>query len=314
MQIQNPSRFLKIASFVIALGILGGGTLLAEKNAGLFDELHPKSVGASVVAAETPETIGECEKIGRATIVGELGVIKNMKIYATKKDDLQNILANQRFEYTDVISTALEEESITLVEVQKNREYEFTVRDGEPEFWECMLTKSELFENVTIIGVNFFETNELLVADEKIEKEFEEFGYHFGAVSRVPKFLDIVELPNEIEVAKRTAYFYDRPFVRTFEIQLSPDFDYLDLKQAITDATGNLNRAAFDNDSAYTTWDDLAATIFWMKSESGDNDKVIGFVYEYKVFRHARRALKAVAENFFFVEKEVEDEVEDKEK
>lgn len=300
MQIKNPSRFLKISAGIISFAILAGGTLLAEKNTETFGKLNPSSVKTSVF--ETEETDLECEKIGRDTIVSTLGVSNNMKIYAIKKEDLKNILTNQNFEYTNILSSGLENESISLAEVQKNREYEFTVLDGEPEFWKCALDKSELFENVTIVGENFFETDNLLISDEKFETEFEDFGYHLGAVSHVPKFLDVVKLPDDIVVAKRTAYFYDRPFARTFEIQINSDFDYIDLRQSIVNATGNLNHAAFGENSIYTTWDNLAATIFWIKSEYGDKDKIVGFVYEYKVFRHVRRAISAVADNFFFVE------------
>jgi hypothetical protein len=297
MRTKNPERFLKITAFALGLAILAGGTVLSEKNAALFGEFDARSIEASVVATvESP--IGKCAKVGRGAVVTLLGVGDNMKIYATKKSDLKNILANQKFEFTEAISTALTAGSISLVEIEENREYEFTVQDGEPEFWQCVIAASELFENVTIVGENFFTTDNLLIKSEEFAKAFADYGYHFGAISRVPKFIDLVELPDSIAVAKRTAYFFDRPFVQVFEIELNSDIDYLNWKKAIIAKLGNLNYAAFGENSTYSSWDKKAATFFHVEKSSEKINRVVAFVYDYNVFRHARRAFKSVAENF----------------
>lgn len=289
MRVINPTRFLIYAALGIAAVAVAAGPFTLKKNADQVD-LQAVHAAASVAAVsdsqEALETIGKCIPKGRSDIVALMG--GDFKIYANAKNDLSALLGNTEYEVLDAISTAIKDEKLTLTDVESSREYEFAVRDGEPEFWECVLRSSGLFDNVTLVGEGFFSTAKLLSATPTFEREMQRFDYNPGAVSRVPYFLDFISLPPNNSISKRTVYLRNQPFIRVFELSDSLNLDYYSLKDTVHEQAGPIQAAVFGSKSYYITWDDMAATILPI------GEKIFGFSYYQDHFKHTRRVISAL--------------------
>ncbi|MFH1375200.1 MAG: hypothetical protein ABIH35_00850 [Patescibacteria group bacterium] len=289
MRVPNPTRFLTYAALGIAAVTVAAGPFTAEKNAGQLD-LEAVHAAASVMAVtDSREAIGKCVPKGRSDIIALIG--GDLKIHANTKNDLGALLGNTGYEILDAISTAIKDGKLALTNIEPSREYEFTVKDGEPEFWECVLSSSGLFSNVTLVGEGFFDTGSLLSTTPTFEQEVQRFGYSPGAVSRVPYFLDLINLPPNNSISKRTVYLRNQPFIRVFELGDSPSLDYYSLKEAIREQAGPVWAAAFGTKSYYITWDDMAATILPI------GGKIFGFSYYQDHFKHTRRVISVLQEN-----------------
>jgi len=296
----HSSRFLKTASFVIAFGILVFGTLVNEKNANFATAIKPSlneaSIAATTAKNSIPAEIGYCEQNTKNDY-------SEKSIFASA-DNFDKIITGAAVldsDFWNPLASAIEEGRIESKIVEPGKEYEFAVKDGQFDFWKCVLAEIPLFSSVS----EFSAENDFFSKTASFESQIKKFGYAAGDVDEVELFLNFVELPADHRILETTVLAEGETFFKLFEVELLEGTSYNDLRQDLRDLVGitNLRPAVFGADSYYWMWgaeDRMAASVFLIEG------KVFGVSYQTAHFKHIRRVVDALLEKFDLLAEKVD--------
>jgi len=288
----HPSRFLKTASFVIAFGVLLFGAVFHEKNANLIPKIEPNLNEASIAAVTAensiPTEIGDCQQNAESD--------ESEKSIFASVSSLDKIITGITIidlDFWNPLVTAIQEERIEAKIEESGKEYEFVVKDGQFDFWKCVLTEIPLFSSIseTTVKNRFFSKTAIF------ESQIEKFDYMIGNASEVELFLNFAELPAGHRILETTVLAEEKTFFKFFEVELLEGMNYNDLRKDLRDRVGitNLRPAVFGTDSYYWMWGEenrMAASVFSIEG------KVFGVSYQTAHFRHIRRVVDSLLKEF----------------
>ncbi|MCK5471604.1 hypothetical protein KAI54_00235 [Candidatus Gracilibacteria bacterium] len=288
----HPSRFLKTASFVIAFGVLLFGTIFHEKNANLIPKIKPNLNEASIAAVTAenliPIEIGDCQQNAESdesekSIFANMGSLDKVITGATVLD----------LNFWNPLVAAIQEDQIEVKIEESGKEYEFVVKDGQFDFWKCVLTEIPLFSSFseTTMKNKFFSKTAIF------ESQIEKFDYTIGNVGEVELFLNFAELPAGHRILETTVLAGEKTFFKIFEVELFEGMNYNDLRKDLRDRVGitNLRPAVFGTDSYYWMWGEenrMAASVFSIEG------KIFGVSYQTAHFHHIRRVIDSLLKEF----------------
>ncbi|MCF7836332.1 hypothetical protein K9N08_00160 [Candidatus Gracilibacteria bacterium] len=305
MPTKKPDTFLKVTSGILAFGILVFGTLANDKNAGILSEMDASLNQASVITddANTIPTIsGNCKQ---NTNISVLSALQPPQSLFASVDNLDAILTGEASFDTkamNYLTIAIAQNLVEAKILESGTKYEFVVRDGQVNFWKCMLQKNQLFSSITDAS----EDVEFLSNTQALENQIEKFGYSIDTVNEIENFLNFIKLPAGHRVLESTVLNSDGEiFFKIFETKLLDSFTYNDLRKDFRSRVGvtNLRPAVFGAESYYWMWgegDKMAASVFTI------GDRVFGISYQTAHFSHIRRVVDALREEFPLLLKKVE--------
>lgn len=295
-------------SGVLALGILALGTVFHEKNADIFSQLTPKLNEASVVSESSdsvPASVGNCQQNSN---LGFLSTLQpEISLFATVNnfDDILTGTATFDTAAMSALTAAVASDRIAAKIVQSGAKYQFIVKDGQVEFWKCVLKKNKLFSEVT--ESQAAKTVEFFSETGTFKKQINNFGYNISESKYVEQFLNFVKLPGGHQILETTVLNPEGEiFFKVFEVELDEEqVTYNDLRQDLRSRVGvtNLRPAVFGADSYYWMWgenDKMAASVFFLQG------KVFGISYHTVHFKHIRRVIDGLLEEIRLLVKKVE--------
>jgi len=305
MKNTNYSRFLKTAAFVLAFGILSIGTLTNEKNADLFAGVDADLSQAKVVGTEAiPVVIGKCVQNDS---VGTLSALQpSTSLFATVDsiDEIVTGTASFDTQAMDALASAVSEGRVEAKILEPGTRYKFAVKDGQVDFWKCVLKRNQLFSSVVeATGTNAVQ---FFTKTKTFASIVDEFEYILGGTKQVDQFLNFVELPEGNQVLESTIFnSQGEVFFKIFEVELQDNISYNDLRQELRNRVGvtNLRPAVFGADSYYWMWGEdnkMAASVLWA------NGKVFGVSYQTIHFRHVRRVIDMLQDELDLMTDKVE--------
>jgi len=286
--IKNPKSFLKIASATIAFGVLLFGVFANEKNEQLFSNVEASLNEASVIsdsANPIPTVLGNCQQSAnlqaKQSIFAQVG---NLDAIITGTIPLETKVAN-------ALTSAIKSDRLEVKVLKADEKYEFIVKDGQADFWKCILAKDWLFSSVSAENATFFSKTEIFNS-QIIEK----FGLSIGEINNTDKFLNFVELAGNQQILESTILNAEGEVLfKIFETELKEEDEmtYSDLRKKLRKHVGitNLRPAVFGADSYYWMWgaeEKMAASVFPV------GEKVFGVSYQTVNFKSIRRAMDAL--------------------
>ena len=304
MQTKKPDTFLKVASGVLAFGILVFGTLANDKNAGAFSDVDASLNQASVIADDAntiPTVVGNCKQNTNISILSALQPPQSLFANVDNLDAILTGKASFDAKAMNYLTIAIAQNLVEAKILESGTKYEFVVRDGQVDFWKCMLQKNQLFSSIS----DATEEVELFSNTQTFENQIEKFGYSIDTVNEVENFLNFVKLPAGHRVLESTVLNSDGEiFFKIFETELLDSFTYNDLRKDLRSRVGvtNLRPAVFGADSYYWMWgegDNMAASVFLV------GDRVFGVSYQTVHFSHIRRLVDTLREEFPLLLKKV---------
>jgi hypothetical protein len=304
MQTKKPDTFLKVASGVLAFGILVFGTLASEKNSQLLPKVDANLNQASVIADDAntiPTVVGNCKQNTNISILSALQPPQSLFANVDNLDAILTGKASFDAKAMNYLTIAIAQNLVEAKILESGTKYEFVVRDGQVDFWKCMLQKNQLFSSIS----DATEEVELFSNTQTFENQIEKFGYSIDTVNEVENFLNFVKLPAGHRVLESTVLNSDGEiFFKIFETELLDSFTYNDLRKDLRSRVGvtNLRPAVFGADSYYWMWgegDNMAASVFLV------GDRVFGVSYQTVHFSHIRRLVDTLREEFPLLLKKV---------
>jgi len=305
MPTKKPDTFLKVASGVLAFGILVLGTLANDKNAGILSEVDASLNQASVIADDTntiPTVVGNCKQNPNISILSALQPPQSLFANVDNLDAILTGKASFDAKAMNYLTIAIAQNLVEAKILESDTKYEFVVRDGQVDFWKCMLQKNQLFSSIS----DATEEIEFFSNTQTFENQIEKFGYAIDTVNEVENFLNFVKLPAGHRVLESTVLNSDGEiFFKIFETELMDNFTYNDLRKDLRSRVGvtNLRPAVFGADAYYWMWgegDNMAASVFLIR------DRVFGVSYQTAHFSHIRRLVDTLREEFPLILKKVE--------
>jgi hypothetical protein len=306
MQTKNPNTFLKVTSGVLAFGILVLGTVFHEKNTELFSNVHPNLNEASVVTEDAnliPTILGNCEQNSNIGVLSALQPEQSLFASVSNLDAVITGTASFDTGAMNALAIAVAENRIEAKIIESGAKYEFIVKDGQINFWKCILNKNELFSSISDAAreVEFFSNT------ATFEEQMASFSYGIDKTRNVEQFLNFMKLPDGHQVLETTILNSDgETFFKIFEVELNEnEITFNDLRQDLRSRVGvtNLRPAVFGPDSYYWMWgedDRMAASVFPIEG------KVFGVSYQSVHFKHIRRAMDTLRDELPLLVKKVE--------